>query len=142
MLNAVFVYGTLMPGGTNHTCIADLVETAEPAELTADLYDLGPYPAVIEGSGRTQGWLLRLQDMPEALRRMDQLEDYYGPDHPDNEYERKRVSVCTAQGEIREAYCYYYARVGELRSSAVPLPGGIWPPRVKAPDSPSSPHPE
>ncbi len=85
----VFVYGTLRSGGRYEYVVNDYVLAREPYEVNGRLYDVGTYPALVVDSaaaGVVKGELLLVSE--EALRPLDELENYYGEQHPDNEYER------------------------------------------------------
>lgn len=87
-----FVYGTLLPGEPNHDLFL-LGRTAQerPAVLhRALLYDGPGYPYAIEGHGRVHGTLLVAAPgvYGELLGLLDHLEEFLGPGHPRNLYER------------------------------------------------------
>lgn len=74
MQQLVFVYGTLRHGQSNH----HLLERSEWIGNHAtppiyDLYDLGSYPAVIEGHSVIYGEIYRVDD--ETLSQLDLLEE-------------------------------------------------------------------
>ena len=48
--------------------------------------------------------------MPRVLSKMDELEDHFGPAHPDNLYHRQPCNVVLDCGESCEAWVYVYAR--------------------------------
>ncbi|UPQ88272.1 gamma-glutamylcyclotransferase family protein [Vibrio sinaloensis] len=89
MQHLVFVYGTLRSGESNHYLLEHsqcLGHYTTPAIYS--LYDLGPYPAVIEGRDaivgevylvdqRTLEQLDRLEDIPVTYRR-EQIETPFG----------------------------------------------------------------
>ena len=103
----VFVYGTLCCNECNHAAyLADSEQVSGHAFLAAQLWDTGlGYPAVFpDDQARTRGELYRVT--PEVLRRLDELEDYYGPGGP-NEYERIEAEV-DAEGRIYRAWVYVY----------------------------------
>lgn len=92
---SVFVYGTLRKGGSNHR----LMESADFCNTTRipgyEMWSLGPFPAVVPVSGIPADppyIVAELYRVDAALlARLDLLEDYYGPDHPRNLYERKWI---------------------------------------------------
>ncbi len=51
-----------------------------------------------------------IYEVDEAtLRSLDELEDYYGPNDPRNEYERVKVVAKTNQGDV-SVWIYVYAK--------------------------------
>jgi gamma-glutamylcyclotransferase (GGCT)/AIG2-like uncharacterized protein YtfP len=119
----VFVYGTLKRGQPNHRLVARFVREVREGRVTGVLVDLGGYPGWLPGDGVVRGELLRLEPGGVALRGLDELEDFFGPGDPRNEYERVLVAVVTDDGLV-EAWAYRYAGPVE----GVPrLPGGVWP---------------
>ena len=98
-LEQVFVYGTLRapteatpPEDTRyHSQIAHLIKTNEPAQLkSAQMFDLGAFPAIVRGAGEVTGEVLTVQ--PKALEIMDRIEG-----HP-TFFKRERVKVETKNG--------------------------------------------
>ncbi|NKY16539.1 gamma-glutamylcyclotransferase family protein [Streptomyces somaliensis] len=124
-----FVYGTLRPGERNHALfLAGRTAAEEPARLPgAALHDGPGYPyAVRGGDGGVAGELVRAA--PGAygglLSALDRLEEYHGPGHPLNLYERRRCDVVRLRdGVLVPAWVYVAA------ARAVPgprIPGGDW----------------
>jgi gamma-glutamylcyclotransferase (GGCT)/AIG2-like uncharacterized protein YtfP len=56
-LSGVFVYGTLQRGGVRERCWPRKPIYVEVARVRGALYDLGPYPALVEGSDFVAGEL-------------------------------------------------------------------------------------
>lgn len=103
----VFVYGTLRPPQPNtapadsryYPEVARFVKSMTPGRLpSAQIYDVGAYPAIVRGDGTVYGELLRLQ--PRGLEIMDRIEG-----HP-TFYRRERVQVETEQGQA-SAWVYW-----------------------------------
>lgn len=88
----VFVYGTLLPGEPNHDLFLRGRTSGERAAVLprALLYDGPGYPYAIDGHGRVHGTLLTAAPgvYGELLGLLDHLEEYLGPGHPRNLYER------------------------------------------------------
>ncbi|MFF3094332.1 gamma-glutamylcyclotransferase family protein [Streptomyces cyaneofuscatus] len=87
-----FVYGTLLPGEPNHDLFLRGRTSRERAAVLprALLYDGPGYPYAIDGHGRVHGTLLTAAPgvYGELLGLLDHLEEYLGPGHPRNLYER------------------------------------------------------
>lgn len=87
-----FVYGTLLPGEPNHDLfLRDRAIAEQPALLPGALLYEGPgYPYAIEGHGTVRGTLVTAAPAvyAELLVLLDRLEEYAGPGHPRNLYER------------------------------------------------------
>lgn len=97
-----FVYGTLLPGEPNHdrflrgrTC------QERPAVLPgALLYEDPGYPYAVEGHGTVHGALVTAAPgaYAELLGLLDDLEEFLGPGHPRNLYERVAREAVPAPG--------------------------------------------
>ncbi|WP_406149241.1 gamma-glutamylcyclotransferase family protein [Streptomyces sp. NBC_01012] len=87
-----FVYGTLLPGEPNHDrFLRGRTQEERPALLPDALLYEGPgYPYAIEGHGTVRGALVTATPgaYAELLAMLDGLEQYLGPGHPRNLYER------------------------------------------------------
>jgi len=123
-MTLLFVYGTLMLGESNHGLIAPYVTRVSTAwvEGMKLMQPYPDYPCMVRGAGRVQGEILSLDPLTaaEALRVMDQLEDYYGEGHPENEYNRVRILVHPLG---LEAWAFLWARP-LIGLSAIP--SGDW----------------
>jgi len=99
-----FVYGTLLPGEPNHDLFLRGRTSGERAAVLprALLYDGPGYPYAIDGHGRVHGTLLTAAPgvYGELLGLLDHLEEYLGPGHPRNLYERV-VREIELPGEMR-----------------------------------------
>ncbi|WP_329421314.1 gamma-glutamylcyclotransferase [Streptomyces sp. NBC_01693] len=101
-----FVYGTLLPGEPNHdrflrgrTC------QERPAVLPGALLYEGPgYPYAVEGHGTVHGALVTAAPgaYAELLGLLDDLEEFLGPGHPRNLYERVAREAVPAPGVPHE----------------------------------------
>ncbi|MFE2973877.1 gamma-glutamylcyclotransferase family protein [Streptomyces sp. NPDC059258] len=129
-----FVYGTLLPGEPNHDLFLRGRTAGErPAVLPrALLYDGPGYPYAIEGHGRVHGTLLVAAPgvYGELLGLLDHLEEFLGPGHPRNLYERvvREVELPGAgEGSVRAwVYLAATAVTRSLRTGGVPIPEGRW----------------
>ncbi|RPK84909.1 MULTISPECIES: gamma-glutamylcyclotransferase family protein [Streptomyces] len=133
-----FVYGTLLPGEPNHDLfLRGRTRGERPAVLPrALLYDGPGYPYAIDGHGRVHGTLLVAAPgvYGELLGLLDHLEEYLGPGHPRNLYERvvREVELPAQEapggGEAVRAWVYLAATAvtRSLRTGGVLIPGGRW----------------
>ncbi|MET8399433.1 gamma-glutamylcyclotransferase family protein [Streptomyces sp900116325] len=145
-----FVYGTLLPGEPNHDLfLRDRAIAEQPALLPGALLYEGPgYPYAIEGHGAVRGTLVTAAPAVygELLVLFDRLEEYAGPGHPRNLYERvaREVrlpgAVPPASGTAR-AWVYLAAApvTRTLRTGGIPIPGGDWLTRRPPPPAPRTP---
>ncbi|MEU9061328.1 gamma-glutamylcyclotransferase family protein [Streptomyces sp. NPDC048430] len=139
-----FVYGTLLPGEPNHDrFLRGRTRGERPAVLPGALLYEGPgYPYAIEGHGTVHGALVTAAPgaYAELLGLLDDLEQYLGPDHPRNLYERvvRRAvpaplpdapgSAEPGSAEPVRAWVYLAATAvaRSLRTGGTPVPGGDW----------------
>ncbi|ANW20308.1 gamma-glutamylcyclotransferase family protein [Streptomyces clavuligerus] len=135
-----FVYGTLRPGEANHTRhLRGRTAAEEPAHWPGGLLYDGPgWPWALEPgpgghasvSAGVTGTLVTAA--PGRYRRLladlDELEEYFGPGHPRNLYERTVREVTRADGTPVAAWVYLTAAgpAAGLRANGVPIPGGDW----------------
>lgn len=104
----IFVYGTLQRGEEREACWPHAPLAVIAAETLGELYDLGPYPALITGDDRVAGelWRLRPEDVAHTLQVLDEIE-CFGQGGVDL-YVRRIVRCQTSHGE-EEAYTYFLA---------------------------------
>jgi gamma-glutamylcyclotransferase (GGCT)/AIG2-like uncharacterized protein YtfP len=126
----VFVYGTLLPGESNHAVAARWMLDARPGAVCGRLVDCGAWPALVRGGGaasegRVRGMWLTVR--PEALADLDALEDFAGPESP-NDYER--IWVRDASGQPLEGWVYVWPDARGLPFMDV----DYWPDRRKKDD--------
>ncbi len=107
---AVFVYGTLKRGECRCRLWPRRPLQVSEATVRGALYDLGPYPALVDGPDRVAGelWTFRPEDVQPVLQRLDQVEGFY-PGAKRNLYERRVVECQTDDGRHTPAYCYFLA---------------------------------
>lgn len=120
----VFAYGTLMTGEANHGVASPHLLSVEPGAVGGRLYDAGAYPALVVGgeegeAGRSivRGEWLTVTEA--GLLAMDELEEYFGPGDPRNDYER--VLVRDIDG-VRQGWAYVW---NDSRGTA-PIESGCW----------------
>jgi gamma-glutamylcyclotransferase (GGCT)/AIG2-like uncharacterized protein YtfP len=139
-----FVYGTLLPGEHNHDrFLCGRTCEEQPAVLPGALLYEGPgYPYAVEGHGTVHGSLVTAEPgaYVELLGLLDDLEQYLGPDHPRNLYERVARRALPVPGapdagagapgtaEPVRAWVYLAATAvaRSLRTCGTPVPGGDW----------------
>jgi len=107
---AFFVYGTLKRGQLNCSLIEPHARRIEHAYVRGQLFDVGLFPALVEGEGTVQGELVHLRaiDMPHLLSVIDRLEDFRPEDPGGSMYVRRIVEVTTASHHLVPAYAYFY----------------------------------
>ncbi|QAY66644.1 gamma-glutamylcyclotransferase family protein [Paenibacillus protaetiae] len=74
----VFLYGTLLPGQSNHHIVKPHVIEAEIGAIEGRLVDFGGYPAVVRDGTTTlvKGQWIKVGRA--GLAAMDKLEEFYG----------------------------------------------------------------
>lgn len=129
----LFVYGTLKEGGSNFHRVQPVVtESRKGCWVMGDLYNLGPYPALVTpGAARIYGELLQSNALDEMLRITDALEG--------DEYKRVPVQVYDDAGGEYPAWTYCYAHdTAAFRR----IDSGVWNATPQSPASPSSESPD
>lgn len=109
-MNKLFVYGTLMSGGSNHDLVEAFCESIEVGAVEGyrkDYSDTLPYAVPCIGE-KIVGQLLVLRNMEKILPKIDILEGYYD-DH--DVYIRKVVRVTLDDGSETNAYMYIGGRI-------------------------------
>lgn len=97
----VFVYGTLMKNQSNHDdYLADSHYVGAATLSGYEIYDLGCYPGIVEGTGKVYGEVYDINE--NTLKAMDRLEG------EGSLYIRKSVKVTLADGNYIDAWCYIY----------------------------------
>lgn len=138
-----FVYGTLRPGGRYHdACLKGRTAAEEPARLPgARLYDGPGYPYLrLGGAGEVCGELVHAAAgrYGELLAVLDELEDFHGPGHPRNLYEREACDIVRVRDGVRVPAWVYLAAAGAPLGP--PIPSGDWLRHLtRAPDGPRTP---
>lgn len=104
----IFVYGSLRrdSGHTMSRWLAERAEWQACAWVPGRLYRVSDYPALAAGDGRVQGDLYRLQRPGETLSMLDAYEGIQG--RPDDEYERRLMTVTPAGSASLDAWVYCY----------------------------------
>lgn len=121
-ITSIFVYGTLQRGECRAEQWPCPPRRVEPARLRGQLYDLGPYPALIEGDDWVAGehWQLDVNDVEPTLRVLDAIEGYRqgGCDL----YVRRVVTCWNDRDQSIQAYTYHYANAEQLKRIARRVP--------------------
>ena len=106
-----FVYGTLKVGGYYAENFDNVRLTSVPGYITgANLFDLGPYPAMTEGVERAivHGEVHTYSEPFEIIKRFDHIEGYNEETPKISHYIRKKVEVVIGKkGETVEAWAYF-----------------------------------
>lgn len=103
----IFVYGTLMQGLPLHSALHSATPLGA-ASITGELFDLGPFPALLAGQSSVQGELY--VPSPASLAKLDEIEGYR-PEQPDASlYQRKTVTAIPPDGRTHQAQAYFYNR--------------------------------
>lgn len=128
-----FVYGTLRPGEVNHDLfLRGRTAAEEPARLPdAALYDGPGYPYAVDRPGSAIAGEL-ITPAPgaygELLVALDLLEEYAGPGHPANIYDRTAREALLPDGTPVRAWVYLAAPplAHHLARSGARILGGDW----------------
>jgi gamma-glutamylcyclotransferase (GGCT)/AIG2-like uncharacterized protein YtfP len=108
----LFAYGTLMRGYALHAILAAGATLVTTGSVRGRLLALRGYPGLVEGAGRVNGEVYRLDD-PELLALLDREEGY--------NFVRRRAVVTLAGGRRARAWLYRYRGP---RERARVIPGG------------------
>lgn len=109
----LFVYGTLMSAAGHQMGQRLLAESQliGPGVLEGQLFDLGEYPALVEGGpagGLVHGEVLELSNPAATLVWLDEYEGILPGRESGNEYERVERRVQLASGGEATAWVYVY----------------------------------
>lgn len=112
LVAGLFVYGTLLRGGSRHAEFERCGGVTDIAVGTAPgvLLDCGAFPGMVPGpGGRVHGEVIGLRDVPAALGHLDGVEGYEGFDAARALFRRALITVSTADGADRLAWTYLWA---------------------------------
>lgn len=126
-LLAVFVYGTLKPGGMYYkTQCESFRPQALAAWMPGRLYHLPglEYPAVTVGEDQIQGYVLLFEDH-SALALLDVVEEYNPEDPANSLYQRESLTVETEQGPY-QVWVYRMSPEQVENLGGVYEPSGVW----------------
>ena len=119
----IFFYGALMRGFDlrRRSGIDAWIRFVGKGSIRGALFDLGPYPAVIQAEGVVHGELYAVTDHAALLATADGIEGYQPDNLPGSQYVRQAAPVRMGSGVQRTAWVYFYnARLGD----AVWVPSG------------------
>jgi gamma-glutamylcyclotransferase (GGCT)/AIG2-like uncharacterized protein YtfP len=123
---AVFVYGTLQRGYVREHCWPRSPLKIEPAAVHGELYDLGPYPALVAGKDTIAGelWHFAPEDMEPTLAALDKVEGC--DDSSGDWYIRSVINCQTANGPLK-AWTYRFGPPEKLARAprVAPDPTGV-----------------
>ncbi len=106
--SAFFVYGTLKQHQLRGNFWPRPPIEIQAGIVQADLFDLGPYPAAVEGADWLLGelWRFHEDDLGVTLDVLDQIEGY-DPSQVASPYVRKVVHVVTEASNETPAFMYF-----------------------------------
>jgi gamma-glutamylcyclotransferase (GGCT)/AIG2-like uncharacterized protein YtfP len=117
----VFVYGSLLPGLSNHGVIEPYLLAAHPGRVRGRLVDFGHYPALLSDPSRLVRGMWMDVTM-EAMPALDALEGFVGIEET-NDYER--IWTTDVDDPARSGWIYIWTE-----SRGYPLVDGDWWPDV------------
>lgn len=130
VINALFVYGTLMQGECREHCLDSFgIKERNIGRVPGRLIDLGSYPGLCPATTPADwvwGEYVVFEDIQGALQRADGIEGFEGFAHPNNLYERRLIQVTLAEGRQQLAWVYFYHRPAKKAF----IESGHWNPTV------------
>jgi len=113
MKPGLFVYGTLHPDRAPSEIrgVVTRLKRIGTGTVAGSVYELGEYPALVPtGRQRVAGTLFELPDDPQALKAMDEYEEFL-PEEPENSlFIRKKRTVTRSDGRKEKHWVYVYNR--------------------------------
>ncbi|MFN5853107.1 MAG: gamma-glutamylcyclotransferase [Pirellulaceae bacterium] len=106
-----FVYGTLQCGHLRQSAWPLPPDRIEPAMVRAVLYDLGPFPALLEGDDWVAGelWHYQPNHLPRVAQALDRVEGWDPLGNSEIGYRRDRCEVVRIDSQMTlEAYTYWF----------------------------------
>ena len=112
MSERLFVYGTLLPGHepAGMAAICRRLKFLGPATTRGQLFDLGPYPAVVIGDGVdgiVHGELAEV-DSPGTWQALDRYEGCPRPGEGNGLFHRVRTVATLESGDAIACWIYVY----------------------------------
>ena len=118
MTNALFIYGTLMPGLRLEAEMHGARFIAA-AQVSGRLVDVGRYPGLLPGEGQVSGEVYEVDDA--HLERLDAVEAMVPGDRAASQYWREEVTVVGGPLHGRSVQTYVYNRPVQ---GCTPIPHG------------------
>jgi len=112
LVTGLFVYGTLLQGGSRHAELRKCGGVWSTLAATAPgvIFDCGAFPGMLPGGGGTvHGELVDLRDVPAALSHLDGVEGFEGFEAARALFRRALITVRTVDGVDRLAWSYLWA---------------------------------
>jgi gamma-glutamylcyclotransferase (GGCT)/AIG2-like uncharacterized protein YtfP len=127
-ITSLFVYGTLKTGQCREKCWPATPLGIRKAWLIGELYDTGPYPALLGGQDCVAGelWTFEPSDMPRVLSVLDRIEEYRPGCEATNLYNRVIERCWLMTGGCESAYCYRYGQPGHANQFQRVEPSYEW----------------
>ena len=125
LVTGLFVYGTLLRGGSRHGEFERCGGAAGTVAATATgaLLDCGSFPGMLAGTeGAVHGELVSLRDVPLALSHLDGVEGFEGFEASRALFRRALIRVKTGDGIDRLAWTYLWAGTDRYPR----IEGGDW----------------
>lgn len=119
-MSQIFVYGTLLKGMYNYEIYCSEENSyRKKAYVDGLLYSLKGkrYPALLAGEERIAGEIHEVSE--EALKRIDEMENYFGEGHPDNEYDKKIVTAHDEEGNVLGEFPVYFYNIRNEKNKAL-----------------------
>lgn len=112
-----FVYGTLMRGETREPLWPHPPLRVCVATTCGRLYDLGSYPALIDGKDLVRGelWEVEKNHAEKTWMALDKIECF--DQGCEDLYIRRIVTCRTLEGETRSAFAYFFAESDSLKEA-------------------------
>ena len=118
MTNALFIYGTLMPGLRLEAEMHG-ARFMGAAQVPGRLVDVGRYPGLLFGEGQVKGEVYEVDDA--HLARLDVVEAMVPGDRAASQYWREEVTVVGGPLKGQSVQTYVYNRPVE---GCTPIPHG------------------
>ena len=112
LVSGLFVYGTLLRGGSRHGEFERCGGAAGilPATATGSLLDCGSFPGMLTGvAGTVHGELVGLRDVPQAFTHLDGVEGFEGFEAARALFRRALIKVTTPEDVDQLARTYLWA---------------------------------
>lgn len=126
----IFVYGSLRDGFFNfNKYINTSAKKIEMGEVQGKLYAIKgkEYPALLEEDGIVKGEIISLDNCD--MDAMDAMENYFGENNPNNEYNKipkEVLNLETGNIEILNVYVYNQTNPNFDYENLLPVPSGDW----------------